>query len=80
MHESAAERPIAMTDSSERRSSVSNGGFDETLDRCANCGDHLPRDEWCPTATYTGDDGRLVVRSFCDQACRREWNDDSDTG
>lgn len=65
-----------MTDSRGDTRALPDGGFGEAFERCAACGAILPRDEWCPTVTETDDDGRLVVRSFCDEACKGEWADD----
>lgn len=66
-----------MTESGENAPVLSDGGFGEAFERCANCGTTLPKDEWCPTVTETDDDGRLVVRSFCDEDCKDEWTDDA---
>lgn len=66
-----------MPDASEGAPFLTDGGFGEAFERCAACDATLPRDEWCPTVTETDDEGRLVVRSFCDESCKDEWVDDA---
>lgn len=68
-----------MPDSRGDAGPLPDGGFDEAFERCAACGAPLPRDEWCPTVTETDDEERLVVWTFCDEACKDEWTDGSKT-
>lgn len=40
---------------------------------CANCGDRLQLNEWCPVVTRTDGDGNLQLYSFCDEECMAAW-------
>lgn len=42
---------------------------------CANCGDRLELDEWCPVVTRTDGEGNLQLYSFCDEACMVAWEE-----
>lgn len=42
---------------------------------CANCGDRLELDEWCPVVTRTDDEGNLQLYSFCDEDCMVSWEE-----
>lgn len=50
--------------------------LDEEFGVCAYCGMTLPKEEWCPMVTDADADGELVVRSFCDDACKEAWIED----
>lgn len=52
---------------------VANNDLPEEFEQCAACGAALPSDEWCPIDTDTDADGELVIRSFCDEACKNTW-------
>lgn len=45
---------------------------------CANCGERLPKNEWCPIVTERDDDGTLRIRSFCSDDCKDNWRDEAD--
>lgn len=69
-----------MTDSSDGPDEATPPpSSDEMLDYCATCGARLPEDVWCPVVSETDSEGSLVVRSFCDAACRDAWTDDETT-
>ena len=53
--------------------STSDRSLNEEFEYCATCGATLPKDEWCPVITETDPTGDLVVRSFCDEACKDAW-------
>lgn len=50
----------------------------EFLRSCAHCGKPLRGDELYPVVADSNDDGEPVLRSFCDDECRRAWEGDSD--
>lgn len=53
---------------------VEDSGLSDEFEQCATCGAALP-DEWCPIVTETDAEGELVIRSFCDEACKNTWID-----
>lgn len=52
---------------------VSDRDLSEEFEQCATCGADLSKDEWCPIVTDTDAKGELVIRSFCDEACKNTW-------
>ncbi|WP_425492995.1 DUF7576 family protein [Natrinema amylolyticum] len=67
-----------MPDPNEKPSQpVADGGLGEEFEQCATCGATLPNDEWCPIVTETDAEGDLVIRSFCDEACKNAWTKQS---
>lgn len=45
----------------------------DVFDACARCGQPFEPDVRYPVTTRRAPDGSLIVRSFCDDACQRDW-------